>query len=395
MREIRKIAGLFLLSIILISCSGPSDSTINDLKSKDQQNQNKSRATQVAEELGNTKTVAPTKKVNTPTPYNVPKKEWTIKTGTIQFIGAASDGTLYGLGPDIYAVISNTGEVLSTKSDNYRKCVRDNFSGGSGQPKILQWFSVKSNGTIYSYARTDGLGPCIFDPTKKGDYIIDEKSFFSPLARDSQLALYPPIPSKFESLQQISSFYLAGWGLNEYFSGGHEVFWLDGWRNRFDFYINKDGINGGFVSRDGAFISFPLPESFDTLLKGMVQFEVTPWNDVYLTFVKYDQLGNKLGNEFWRVFNDGVNSEKMNSIPGDFSYLPFTYVNENDRLFYFLKDLQGIVQLDKNFNLLNSYKVSNEIQSGSYDPDNFFIGNDLALYYFDFMGKTLTKFSIY
>ena len=382
---------IFLLIIFLISCSNvDSDPTLSNSTSEitDSVDSIDQDVEETEEEFINNETT----QVN-PDTQKFFIEDWSIKTGDLQYIGTASDGTIYGIGPEVYAIISKSGEVISTETKDYSPCIRYNFSGGSGQLEILQWFSVKSDGTIYSFAYTNGVGPCKFDPNNQGEFEINENSFFSPLAIDSQLVQYPSIPSEYESLQVISSLRIPGWGLNEYFSGGHEVFWLDGRRDRFDFFIHKNGTEAGFVSRDGRFIRFALPEPFETLWDGMVQFEVTPWNDIYIAFRKYDQLGNDLGYEYWGVFNDGSVSETIDSIPKDFSYTPLSYDTENDHLFYFLENPYGILHQDKDFNILGVYYMSSDISFTDLDPKKFFVGHDLALYYFDRQFQTLTKYS--
>jgi hypothetical protein len=368
--------GGFLLIVATVSCS-PSSPT---------QSSNSSPTEPLPLQVTSTSrpSVQPTS-----TPQAGLKQEWTIKTGDIQYIGVAFDGTIYGVGPNLYAVISRDSTVVQTNEVDLTDCLRTNFSGGSGDTEIDRWFFIKPDGVILT---TTFVYPCMISPGNPPTVEKVNGDYF-PYADDNSPRKTPSTPNGFTN--NFGNPYL-------YFSR------LDG----FDFFVNLQQKTAAFVDHNGEIRYFDFPENTDLERHaGEVQIAITPWDDVYLSYPTYDALGNKFGQNNMKIEQDGT-SKPIESFPhlvktmndmksiANLSWVRPIYLPERNEVYFYQRDSLTVYDLDFNF-LENILLPSNfpEISYGTVDSTKkLFVGHDGSVYVFDTSiganGQTLTKYSV-
>jgi len=283
---------------------------------------------------------------DTPAPQVGLKQEWTIKTGNLRFIGAASDGTMYGIGENLYAVISKDGVLLQTNEIDLSDCVRNSFSGGSGELSINNWFTTKSDGTILS---TLNYSPCVIFSGNPPRIEKWEDSIHSPYG-DTLIPHYvPAMPEGYRSLLEINSLRFPA------------VYWSDSRKGYGIFFVNFQERKMAFVDHNTElhYLDFPddlTEKNFDTFF-----VIVTPWDDVYCTYTIYDELGNVIGEKKLRINDSG--SESISEMPNKHfnSPIPTIYLPERKELYYieqkfaYPKDL--LVAYDLKFNRMKEYDL--------------------------------------
>lgn len=316
------------------------------------------------------------------------KQEWTIKIGEIQYIGVAADGTVYGVSPNLYAVISKDGEVSQTNEVNLRECLRSNFTGGSGDTEIDRWFVIKPNGTLLT---TSFIVPCTISPGNPPTIEKTESGDFFPYADDSTTRKTPSTPSGFAN--NWANPYL-------YFSR------LDG----FDFFVNANEKIGAFVDHNGEIQYFDFPQDMNLEVPtGDKKIAITPWDDIYISYASYDTLGNNLGRKNIKINENGTEEivdtfpqlgQKMtdtNSI-SNLSYVHPLYLPERKEVYFYEGSSLRVYDLD--FNFLREYLLPSnfpEISYGTINYKHLFVGHDGNAYVLDTSipnSRTLTKYSL-
>jgi len=309
--------------------------------------------------------------------------DWQIKTGTLKYIGVASDGIIYGVDDELYARISKDGEIIETHEVDLDGCLRYNYTGGSGDIEILQWFYVNQEGVIASFAYQGG--PCIIYPDGLIVEKLDTSYTYLPFSDDNLPKMFSEIPDGYRSLQSISS--LGSWKLAD------KLFWLDERRSIFQFYINQDENKGGFIDHNGEFRSFIFEENIDDLYEGRIKFLVTPWDDLYYKYATYDQLGNDTGDVIVRITSDGQR-EIVPEIPLIFTKgrEPSAYLADQKEIFHITGT--SIYRYDRNSTLIGEYRLPPEFQEYMNDwQTSVFVGNDHSVYVFDTRENLLLKYS--
>jgi len=329
----------------------------------------------------------PSNPTNTPKTPATPTKQlgltknWTVKTGDIQYIGVASDGTVYGVGPNLYAIISKDGEVLQTNEIDLTDCLRDNFSGGSGDTEIDRWFVAKPNGTLVTAT------PCVISPGNPPTVKIIRDGHYFPYADDNIFLETPTTPDGFTN--DFGATYLFFSRLND-----------------FNFFFNAQQKTFGFVDHNGGIRYFTLPDEVDMgrYRGGGIQIAITPWDDVYYSYPTFDSLGNELGQKIVKVESDGT-SKVIDRFPyvdtstnyiSDLTRMRPIYLPEQKELYFYQKT--SLVVYDLDFNYLREYPLPSDFPKITYgvadSTEKLFVGHDGAVYVFDtgITAKTLTKY---
>lgn len=315
---------------------------------------------------------------DTATPQVGLKKEWTIKTGDIRNIGVASDGKIYGVDYNLYAVISEDGEVLQTNEVDLTDCLYG-FYGGSGDVENDAWFVIKPDGTILTFSG------CKISP---GNPPIFEKragnSDFFPYADDLEPRQSPLTPDGFVIYNSFC------------FAGCPNPYLFFSPRSEYDLFINVSTKMAAFVNHNGEISYFDLPNDLD-LEKYLYQirFAITPWDDVYYTYQAYDNLGNSTGEKIIKIEEDGT-STIMSSLPSIISSHPI-YLPDREELYVYQRDSLAVYGLD--FNFLRKYPLPSDFPKISSSKIKLFVGYDGNVYVFDteFRNdhpRTLTKYSL-
>jgi hypothetical protein len=318
-------------------------------------------------------------------------KEWTIKTGNIRFIGVDSDGSIYGMGANLYAIISKDGEVLQTNEVDLTDCLT-RVAGGSGDVEIDYWSIIKPGGIILTYE-----GGCKISPGNPPVVERRTDDDYFPYADDLEPHLSPDVPDGFVNYHSL------------FFVSAPNPYMFHSRRNERHLFLNADQRMAAFINHNGTLSYFELPADLD-LEKHLseIRFAITPWDDVYYRYQAYDSLGNGMGLTTIKIDADGsseimkktlnVDERSIESVV-DIAGIQPIYLAEREELYLFQRDSLGVYDLD--FNLLGKYQLPADIPQISNGTVNFdkrrFVGHDGAVYVFDTtsFGQTLTKYSLY
>lgn len=322
--------------------------------------------------------VAPTKA------KNAAQFMWTAKTGELRLVGAAADGTIYGINNTVYAVISSQGQLIQTTQLDLSSCVR--WTGGAGAYGVSDWFVVQPNGTIISFQSTAEVGPCAIVPgasptIKKYSY---RSTIFSYTGTDAPVAL-PSLPNGFKYLDTLDTFHK--WAIDD-----RNIFWLDGRRAQNEFVINPVSNMIAFVNHEGKFNIFTAPDKIEKMIKGRVAFLVTPWDHVYMSYNLLDGLGNLIESKVMKVKVEGKKSttDQIDKLPDLLSQKPVTYLPETGHI-YFIQGSQ-LIRYDTDFNQLATFALPTDLNlSGN---ESVFVGHDQAFYVFNQTSQTLSKYKL-
>lgn len=307
-------------------------------------------------------------------------QEWTIKTGDIQYIGVASDGTIYGVGPNLYAIISKDGNVFQTNEVNLSNCLRSNFTGGSGDISIDRWFVIKPDSTILA-------GSCIITFGNPPTIKTFNQGPSHPYADEFKETEVPRAPNGFSAFPP----------------GYNNPFIFNSSRGTNDIFVNFETNTIAFADRNVNLKYFELPDEVGlqkNFLK--IQFVITPWDYVYYSYPIFDSLGNELEKKFAKVEADGSSrlidgfpyiGKPSNSITVELRRLNPVYLPERNELYFYQHGSLSVYDLD--FNYLREYPLPLPPEFPAPDERNkLFVGHDGAMYTFNVGTDTLTKYSL-
>jgi hypothetical protein len=317
-----------------------------------------------------------------PPPLSDLEQVWSVRTGDLFYFGAASDGTIYGLGSKLYAVISPEGQVLDTFEMDLGDCLRPNFFGGAGASGASMWFMIQPDGFISSYAGIGGHGPCILTPGSPPSLEKLEYGFeFTPNSTDSQPRPGPDIPEGFKGRVNVTG----------------NIFVQDTRRDDFDFFLNLATRQAGFRNRNNGFSIIDLPSDLDlekNLQKGSLEIKVTPWDDVYIRYQSYDALGNATGQSIVLVKTNGA-QRPISSFPPileklwDRSRQLIAY--DRMRIEQYYQSGNQLDRTNEDYQIITSLTLPTELVKQNQNL-SLWVGHDYAFYAFDKLQKTLTKY---
>ncbi len=294
------------------------------------------------------------------------KLEWKIDSGDISYLGAAKDGTLYGLTkPDSrtglkYVVISPKGEVVKLADlPEARACAQSYTADYLNR----QAYTVLSDGTLLCH-KPDGNTLLRITPDGKAslthpwngyEFITGANTFF--VNDNGTLKFYD---ANGKLLNQVQ--------LPQNWSSSQRQYYADG----------KDLI---YLTHDGQSVKIPIPDGLD--LNDKLVGEVLPWDDFYLTYRAYDAIGNFKGEKTLYVTPDGkVTILDKNPWAERYqqSLVPLAYVFYSpDRTEIYAIDDVGywhkLALINRDNQTLQVYEFPQEV-----DLSKAFVGNDGAVY---------------
>lgn len=311
--------------------------------------------------------------------------EWSIKTGELYLVGAASDGNLYGLTKSSYVIFSSQGQIISQSQLSDVRCRTAWTGDGYSVPHMH--YLVRYDGTILCFSSPysiieSGNPPKITPVSETVSWDTDY-----PYINDSQLLSYPANPPSLSNSAVFS-------GYTDWRHGGTYSFIANG--DQREIYLSQQGF--GFYDRNRNFYTIEYPSDFDVArlldwagggikptLNG-VFIRVTPWDDVYLKYPLYDALGNRTRDKVLRIRPTGEISE-IQQLP---EWEGVYYLPEKDEIYSYKQRSYDnrLYRLDKDLRIIATYKLPDEMPNGVY----LFVGHDNAFY--EWKDDTLKKYKL-
>ena len=305
--------------------------------------------------------------------------QWTVKTGKLRFFGVSSDGKIYGVSENLYAILGSNGEVLQTNDVSLGRCIRDNFSGGFGTMTLNNWFVFEADGTFHTISNSY----CIISPDNPPSIEENQDNYlFSPYSDGVKIINLPPIPDGFEDFR------------NGYYFG-------DNRRKNLNAYVNKSERKIAYFDRNGEIRVFDLPADFD-LENHPREFSmiIMPWDDVYCSYPAYDALGNNLGNKKC-IFDRNGNFNYLSKFPSPFflessttnSLSDMIFLPEIERVYLYSLPKHTLSVYDLNLSFLEEYQLPESFPRIDSRKE-LFVGYDGAVYVYDteFLDETISTY---